>query len=111
MQAETACTTWTFSAQNRGPILQRHRLFDGFHADDLLIEEWAYNKHIDMLIRDWRVGLRLENRKYSIHPVSQNEISKIATEITHLSTVSISLTAYPHLVVSSISYVKSTAIS
>ena len=32
----------TFSAQNRGPILQRHKLFDGVHADDLLIEEWAH---------------------------------------------------------------------
>ena len=31
----------TFSAQNRGPILQRHKLFDGVHADDRLIEEWA----------------------------------------------------------------------
>ena len=31
----------THSADGRNPILQRHKLFDGVHADDLLIEEWA----------------------------------------------------------------------
>ena len=31
----------TFAAKGRGPILQRHKLYDGVHADDLLIEEWA----------------------------------------------------------------------
>ena len=31
----------TRSAHNRDPILQRHKLYDGVHADDDLIEEWA----------------------------------------------------------------------
>ena len=31
----------TFAAKGRAPILQRHKLYDGVHADDLLIEEWA----------------------------------------------------------------------
>ena len=31
----------THTAENRKPVLQRHKLYDGVHADDLLIEEWA----------------------------------------------------------------------
>ena len=31
----------THAADGRNPVLQRHKLFDGVHADDLLIEEWA----------------------------------------------------------------------
>ena len=31
----------TRSRHNKDPILQRHKLYDGVHADDDLIEEWA----------------------------------------------------------------------
>ena len=37
--AGTVVKTW--SARNRGITLQRHKLYDGVHADDELIEVWA----------------------------------------------------------------------
>lgn len=67
----------TNAARGRQPVLQWHKYFDGVHADDLLIEEWAMKikKSIDRnRTKDHFEPLTQYSAKYLAHLLEEIHI-------------------------------------